>query len=177
MKKDRISFLADILSLELSETHKLMIANEYNSANDKPLVYINDEYGLQELCGGKDIAEILRASFYGGYNPIDPYVFFNAHGNLETTDEISDDWKAIAEWMIDGGYKDCFDAWNILNNVSYVETGDFETDFLDEFPYRFEIDGELAEEWFEYADYTLSYLLLTSWYDLKENYDNWLEER
>ena len=49
MKKDRISFLADILSLELSETHQLMIANEYNSANDKPLVYINDEYGLQEL--------------------------------------------------------------------------------------------------------------------------------
>ena len=177
MKKDRVSFLADILSLELSETHQLMIANEYNSANDKPLVYINDEYGLQELCEGKNIAEILRASYYGGYNPTDPYVFFNAHGNLETTDEVSNDWKTIAEWMIDGGYKNSFNAWDILNNVSYVETGDFENDFLDEFPYHFEIDEEKAREWFEYADYTLSYLLLISWHDLKENYDNWLEER
>lgn len=177
MKKDRISFLADILSLELSETHQLMIANEYNSANDKPLVYINDEYGLQELCEGKDIAEILRASYYGGYNPTDPYVFFNAHGNLETNDEISNDWQTIAEWMIDGGYENCFDAWNILNNTSYIETGDFENDFLDEFPYHFKIDEEKAREWFEYTDYVLSYLLLTSWHDLKENYDNWLEER
>lgn len=138
MKKDRISFLADILSLELSETHQLMIANEYNSANDKPLVYINDEYGLQELCEGKDIAEILRASYYGGYNPTDPYVFFNAHGNLETNDEISNDWQTIAEWMIDGGYENCFDAWDILNNVSYVEIGDFENDFLDEFSISFQ---------------------------------------
>lgn len=177
MKKDRISFLADILSLELSETHQLMIANEYNSANNKPLVYINDEYGLQELCEGKDIAEILRASYYGAYNPTDPYVFFNAHGNLETNDEVSNDWQTIAEWMIDGGYENCFDAWNILNNTAYFETGDFENDFLDEFPYHFKIDEEKAEEWFEYADYTLSYLFLTSWYDLKENYDNWLEER
>ena len=177
MKKDRISFLADILSLELSETHQLMIANEYNSANNKPLVYINDEYGLQELCEGKDIAEILRASYYGDYNPTDPYVFFNAHGNLETNDEVSNDWQTIAEWMIDGGYENCFDAWNILNNTAYFETGDFENDFLDEFPYHFKLDEEKAKEWFEYADYTLSYLLLTSWYDLKENYDNWLEER
>ena len=177
MKKDRISFLADILSLELSETHQLMIANEYYSAKDLPIVYNNDEDGLAELCNGMSVDEILRASSYGEYSYTEPYVFINSHGNLETSDEICCNWKTIAEWLIDGGYENCFDAWNILNNVSYVEVGDFENDFLDEFPYHFKIDEEKAREWFEYADYTLSYLFLTSWHDLKENYDNWLEER
>ena len=177
MKKDRISFLADILSLELSETHQLMIANEYYSAKDLPIVYNNDEDGLAELCNGMSVDEILRASSYGEYSYTEPYVFINSHGNLETSDEICCNWKTIAEWLIDGGYENCFDAWNILNNVSYAEVGDFENDFLDEFPYHFKIDEEKAREWFEYADYTLSYLFLTSWDDLKENYDNWLEER
>ena len=176
MKKDRISFLADILSLELSETHQLMIANEYYSANDLPIVYNNDEDGLAELCDGMTVNEILRASSYGEYSYTELYVFINSHGNLETTDEICCNWEKIAEWLIDGD-ENCFDAWSILNNVSYVEVGDFENDFLDEFPYHFKIDEEKAREWFEYTDYVLSYLFLTSWHDLKEDYDKWLEER
>lgn len=154
-----------------------MIANEYYSAKDLPIVYNNDEGGLAELCNGMSVNEILRASSYGEYSYTEPYVFINSYGNLETADEICCNWRTIAEWMIDGGYKNAFDAWDILNNVSYVDVGDFETDFLDEFPYHFKIDEEKAREWFEYTDYVLSYLLLTSWHDLKENYDNWLEER
>ena len=49
MKIQRITFLADILERELSETHQLMIINEHNSAKDEPLIYINDEDGLDEL--------------------------------------------------------------------------------------------------------------------------------
>jgi len=177
MISQRISFLADILERELSNEHQLMIANEYYSANGLPIIYNNDENGLEEVCLGMSANEILRASSYGEYSYTEPYVFINAHGNLETADEICCNWRTIAEWMIDGGYKDAFDAWDILNNVSYVEVGDFETDFLDEFPYHFHIDSDKAQEWYEYADYTLSYLLLTSWEDLKDEFEEWKEEK
>ena len=110
MRSQRISFLEDILERALSNEHQLMIANEYYSANDLPITYNNDEYGLAELCIGMSVDEILRASSYGKYSYTEPYVFINAHGNLETTDEVSNDWKAIAEWMFDGGCK------NLLQN-------------------------------------------------------------
>ena len=177
MRSQRISFLTDILEREISNECQLMIANEYYSANDLPITYNNDEYGLAELCNGMSADEILRASSYGNYSYTEPYVFINAHGNLETADEVCCNWRTIAEWMIDGGYENAFDAWNILNNVSYVDVGDFETDFLDEFPYYFLIDDDKAQEWYDYADYTLSYLLLTSWEDLKDDYDIWKKEK
>lgn len=177
MISQRISFLTDILERELSNEHQLMIANEYYSANGLPIIYNNDENGLEEVCCGMSANEILRASSYGNYSYTEPYVFINAHGNLETADEVCCNWRTIAEWMIDGGYKDAFDAWNILNNVSYVEVGDFETDFLDEFPYHFHIDSDKAQEWYEYADYTLSYLILTSWEDLKDEFEEWKIEK
>lgn len=176
MRSQRISFLTDILERTLSNECQLMIANEYYSANDLPITYNNDEDGLEELCNGMSANEILRASSYGKYSYTEPYVFINLHGNLETADEVCYNWRTIAEWMIDGGYAHCFDAWNILNNVSYVEVGDFETDFLDEFPYHFHIDSDKVQEWYEYADYTLSYLLLTSWEDLKDEFEEWLKE-
>lgn len=176
MRSQRISFLTDILERAISNEHQLMIANEYYSANDLPITYNNDEYGLEELCNGMSANEILRASSYGNYSYTEPYVFINLHGNLETADEVCYDWSTIAEWMIDGGYEYAFDAWNILNNVSYVEVGDFETDFLDEFPYHFNIDSDKAQEWYEYADYTLSYLFLTSWEKLKDEFNEWLKE-
>lgn len=176
MRSQRISFLTDILERAISNEHQLMIANEYYSANDLPITYNNDEYGLEELCNGMSANEILRASSYGNYSYTEPYVFINLHGNLETADEVCYDWSTIAEWMIDGGYEYAFDAWDILNNVSYVEVGDFETDFLDEFPYHFNIDSDKAQEWYEYADYTLSYLFLTSWEKLKDEFNEWLKE-
>lgn len=177
MRSQRISFLADILESTLSNECQLMIANEYYSANDLPIIYNHDEDGLEELCKGMSANEILRASSYGNYSYTEPYVFINAHGNLETSDEVCCNWRTIAEWMIDGGYNYAFDAWNILNNVSYVDVGDFEDDFLDEFPYHFQIDSDKVREWYEYADYTLSYLLLTSWEDLKDEFEEWKEEK
>ena len=178
MKSQRITFLANILEYEISNEHQLMIANEYYSANDLPIIYNHDEDGLAELCNGMSANEILRASSYGNYSYTEPYVFINAHGNLETSDEVCCNWRTIAEWMIDGGYENAFDAWNILNNTSYVDVGDFETDFLDEFSYYvlIDIDDDKAQEWYNYADYTLSYLLLTSWEDLKDVFKEWLKE-
>lgn len=177
MRSQRINFLTDILERTLSNEVQLMIANEYYSANDLPITYNNDEDGLAELCNGMSADEILRASSYGKYSYTEPYVFINLHGNLETADEVCYNWRTIAEWMIDGGYNYAFDAWNILNNVSYVDVGDFEDDFLDEFPYHFNIDSDKAQEWYEYADYTPSYLLITSWEDLKDEFEEWKEEK
>lgn len=177
MRSQRITFLSNILEYNISNGCQLMIANEYYSANDLPIIYNHDEDGLAELCNGMSANEILRASSYGNYSYTEPYVFINAHGNLETADEICCNWRTIAEWMIDGGYENAFDAWNILNNTSYVDVGDFETDFLDEFPYYVLIDDDKAQEWYDYADYTLSYLLLTSWEDLKDEYDIWKNEK
>lgn len=177
MRSPRITFLSNILEYNISNEHQLMIANEYYSANDLPIIYNHDEDGLAELCNGMSANEILRASSYGNYSYTEPYVFINAHGNLETSDEVCCNWRTIAEWMIDGGYENAFDAWNILNNTSYVDVGDFETDFLDEFSYYVLIDDDKAQEWYNYADYTLSYLLLTSWEDLKDEYDIWKNEK
>lgn len=177
MRSPRITFLSNILEYNISKGCQLMIANEYYSANDLPIIYNHDEDGLAELCNGMSANEILRASSYGNYSYTEPYVFINAHGNLETSDEVCCNWRTIAEWMIDGGYENAFDAWNILNNTSYVDVGDFETDFLDEFSYYVLIDDDKAQEWYDYADYTLSYLLLTSWEDLKDEYDIWKNEK
>lgn len=177
MRSQRITFLSNILEYNISNGCQLMIANEYYSANDLPIIYNHDEDGLAELCNGMSANEILRASSYGNYSYTEPYVFINLHGNLETADEVCYSWRTIAEWMIDGGYENAFDAWNILNNTSYVDVGDFETDFLDEFPYYVLIDDDKAQEWYDYADYTLSYLLLTSWEDLKDEYDIWKNEK
>ena len=176
MRSQRITFLSNILEYNISNGCQLMIANEYYSANDLPIIYNHDEDGLAELCNGMSANEILRASSYGNYSYTEPYVFINAHGNLETSDEVCCNWRTIAEWMIDGGYENAFDAWNILNNTSYVDVGDFETDFLDEFSYYVLIDDDKAQEWYNYADYTLSYLLLTSWEDLKDEFKEWLKE-
>ena len=118
MRSQRITFLSNILEYNISNGCQLMIANEYYSANDLPIIYNHDEDGLAELCNGMSANEILRASSYGNYSYTEPYVFINAHGNLETSDEVCCNWRTIAEWMIDGGYKNAFDAWNILNNVS-----------------------------------------------------------
>lgn len=177
MRSQRITFLSNILEYNISNGCQLMIANEYYSANDLPIIYNHDEDGLAELCNGMSANEILRASSYGNYSYTEPYVFINAHGNLETSDEVCCNWRTIAEWMIDGGYENAFDAWNILNNTSYVDVGDFETDFLDEFSYYVLIGDDKAQKWYNYADYTLSYLLLTSWEDLKDEYDIWKNEK
>ena len=177
MKSIRIGFLADVLSLQISEWHQLMIANEYYSATSKPLMATNNEDGLEDMCCGMSVDEILRASHYGNYVYTDKYVFINEHGNFETTNDICDEWRDIAEWMIDSGYKTAFDAWNILNNCGYVDDGRFQEDFLDEFPYRIDADAELVENWFEYADYTLSYLFLKSWDGLKDEFNEWVKEQ
>ena len=180
MKKLRLKFLTYALH-NLSDDVLRIIANEYTSAHDDITIYENNDWGLDDCCCGMSVDEILRASCYGNYTYTDSFVFINSHGNLESTNEISCvvDVHEIADWMIDGGYQCCFDAWDTLNNSTYCEQGCYEDDFADEISYYVltnECDDDIRE-WVEYCGYTLSHLLLTSWEDLKDDYYIWKSEK
>ena len=57
--------------------------NGYNGNLEDLVVLDNDEYGLELLFQG-NVDEALRASFFGAYNYLDPYVTLDAYGNLTT---------------------------------------------------------------------------------------------
>lgn len=70
----------------LNDWELIAIWNEY-CCNDN-CIYPMDE--LDELLGGMAPSEILRASYYGYFNPNDDYFKFNCMGNLVSTNSISE---------------------------------------------------------------------------------------
>ena len=73
--------------------------NEYCDANGmEDNIYSNDEDFLNEMFASP--AEAVRASFFGDYNWGDPWVAFNAYGNLQSYYDPVDgmDLDALAEW-------------------------------------------------------------------------------
>ena len=63
--------------------------------------------------------------------------------------------------------------------IIFYEFFCFFHDFADEISYNVlknECDDDIRE-WVEYSGYTLSHLLLTSWEDLKDEYEEWKEEK
>ena len=91
----------------LDDSSLLSIWNEYCGNDD--CVYPMDE--LDELLGGMAPSEILRASYYGYFNPNDDYFKYNSRGNLVSTNSISE-WIDIEElaMCIDENEKDFGDS-------------------------------------------------------------------
>jgi len=69
----------------LNEDELLFLNNEYTEYDE---VYYNDEYFLDEYFSTP--TEAVRAVYYGKYKYLDRYVIFNAYGNLESADDLSD---------------------------------------------------------------------------------------
>lgn len=179
MLKERINFISDCI-FRLNDETKLMIVNEYNDCMGNNRIYMNVEYGLEELAGGLSIDAVFRAISYGDYNYLDKFVKANEYGNFVSMNCIDTDLDSVAMWMIENAHCDAKDAWDILNASTFAESGTYIEDIADELGYLFTInDFEMLREWFdeECYDKTISDLVLTSWYDIYNRYMQWVARK
>ena len=179
MLENRIEFLADCIKRQNNDI-MLSIVNEYNDAVGNNRIYLNNEDGIDELCGGMSFDSILRAVFYGDYNYTDCFVWLNNYGNIVSSDDIPCSFCEVAEWMIENVEDGADDAWMIFNASGMVETGDIYNDLLDELDFNFKlVDTKLLTEWIEEEseNVKISYWFKTSWKDLQEDYSIWFEQK
>lgn len=179
MNKARLNFLTSVLN-NLNETTKLQIINEHRYYQSKTQIYFNEEDDIENMLDGYSHLEVMRMVHYGNYNFIDAYVYINPFGNLSSAHSLEDivdgaDMPEVAEWMIDSS--DAYDAWKILEASSYVETGEFEDDFVDEFEYITNADYDDIREWFQSENPTIEYIFTTSWEVLYEEFTIWKERK
>lgn len=181
MREFRVEFLADCIE-RMSDATMLAIINEYNDSMGNSNIYLNDEDGVESICGGMSYDEVLRAVSYGEYSYTDKFIWLNDYNNICSSDDILGvSFCEVAEWMIDEWNENAKDAWVIFNASSMVETGDIYDDLIDELNFRFnDKDMDSLGEWVEEESVMLtnfSYWVRESWEDLKEEYKDWLEEK
>lgn len=179
MNKARLEILSSIFN-NLNNTTKLQIINEHRYHQSKTQIYLNEEDEIENMLDGYSHLEVMRMVHYGNYNFIDAYVYINPFGNLSSASSLEDivdgaDMPEVAKWMIDSS--DAYDAWKILEASSYVETGEFEDDFVDEFEYATNADYDDIKEWFENENPTIEYIFTTSWEVLYEEFTIWKERK
>lgn len=176
MNKARLNFLISVLN-NLNNTTKLQIINEHRYYQSKTQIYLNEEDEIENMLDGYSHLEVMRMVHYGNYNFIDAYVYINAYGNLSSACSLEEFTyiPEVAEWMIDSS--DAYDAWKILEASSYVETGEFEDDFVDEFESVTNADYDDIREWFESENPTIEYIFTTSWEVLYEEFTIWKERK
>lgn len=176
MKEKRISALSSMIQ-RLDDRLILMIVNEYSDTS----YYINDEYGIDDMCSGMSYDEILRAVSYGNYTYLDKFVWVNDHGNIESSDDLDVSFHDLAEWMIDNADDRAEDAWMIFNESSYVEDGQFTDDLADEFYCAFpNTEWDEVLPWFEdnHGDHeSVKDYFTMSWLDLYEEFAIYLQEK
>lgn len=181
MREFRVEFLANCIE-RMSNDTMLAIINEYNDSMGNSNIYLNDENGIESICGGMTYDAILRAVSYGDYSYTDRFIWFNDYGNICSSDDILGvSFCEVAEWMIDEWNENAKDAWVIFNASSMVETGDIYDDLVDELQYRFSTQYELDSiaEWVESeTTETTSFAswVRESWVDLEEEFNEWCEE-
>lgn len=88
----RVERINDYLESLLDRGRISIIWNEYCGIDD--CVYPMGE--LDEVLGGTAPSDILRASYYGDFNPNDDYFKYNRRGNLVSTSTIRE-WVDIDE--------------------------------------------------------------------------------
>lgn len=176
MNKARLNFLTSVLN-NLNATTKLQIINEHRYYQSKTQIYLNKEDEIENMLDGYSHLEVIRMVHYGSYNFTDAYAYINAYGNLSSACSLEEFTyiPEVAEWMIDSS--DAYDAWKILEASSYVETGEFEDDFVDEFEYATDADYDDIREWFESENPTIEYIFTTSWEVLYEEFTIWKERK
>lgn len=176
MNKARLNFLISVLN-NLNNTTKLQIINEHRYYQSKTQIYLNEEDEIENMLDGYSHLEVMRMVHYGNYNFIDAYVYINAYGNLSSACSLEEFTyiPEVAKWMIDSS--DAYDAWKILEASSYVETGEFEDDFVDEFESVTNADYDDIREWFESENPTIEYIFTTSWEVLYEEFTIWKERK
>lgn len=176
MDKARLDILTSILN-NLNNTTKLQIINEHRYYQSKTQIYLNEEDEIENMLDGYSHLEVMRMVHYGNYNFIDTYAYINAYGNLSSACSLEEFTyiPEVAEWMIDSS--DAYDAWKILEASSYVETGEFEDDFIDELEYNTDADYDDIREWFESENPTIEYIFTTSWEVLYEEFTIWKERK
>lgn len=176
MNKARLNFLTSVLN-NLNETTKLQIINEHRYYQSKTQIYLNEEDEIENMLDGYSHLEVMRMVHYGSYNFTDAYAYINAYGNLSSACSLEEFTyiPEVAKWMIDSS--DAYDAWKILEASSYVETGEFEDDFVDEFESVTNADYDDIREWFESENPTIEYIFTTSWEVLYGEFTIWKERK
>lgn len=176
MNKARLNFLTSVLN-NLNNTTELQIINEHRYYQSKTQIYLNEEDEIENMLDGYSHLEVMRMVHFGSYNFTDAYAYINAYGNLSSACSLEEFTyiPEVAEWMIDSS--DAYDAWKILEASSYVETGEFEDDFIDEFENVTNADYDDIREWFESENPTIEYIFTTSWEVLYEEFTIWKERK
>ena len=89
--------------------------NSYNGSLDFLAYWENDEDFFNTFFSDNPM-EVARATFYGDYKYCDPYVRFNADGNLESFNkyELIEECKYYIDELVDG-LLDCWEYIDIYN--------------------------------------------------------------
>lgn len=94
---------------DMTNSQLLNLWNTYcNNYNMDDYIYENDEEELQYMFSSID--EALRAACYGSYNYTDPYVKFNAYGNLQSLTDMDVkceiDFDTLVDYLMEHGDED-----------------------------------------------------------------------
>ena len=124
--EDKIKQIENILdNLDLDELVSCCSCLDGDDA-----IYSMDNF--DELLGGKEPWEIVRAAYYGEFCPTDSYFRFNVYGNLESTgNPVRDGWVDtgdLARYAVDCGedfgdsdIQALFDQWDEEEEKSQID--------------------------------------------------------
>lgn len=106
---------------KMSNGDKLSLWNEYcglNNLDDDYICYMED---FDEIMEGKEPWEVARCCYFGDFNPTHEYFWFNAYGNLESTDYLGDviDIDEIVDYIIDN--EETFGYTEIMEVLAEME--------------------------------------------------------
>lgn len=165
-----------LFNLLYSNTDTLFeVYNEYLSYNDTTYIVKNDEDGLNDLFEGRAIFDIIRATCYGSYLITETYAKINDHGNLESFDYLEDmvDIHKIVDWMLDNK-EDAGCAWDCIR---YDEILAFDLHFQEMFECEWGLNADDVDKWYNDYEDAFEHVIMTSWDELKEEFDAWVANK
>lgn len=94
-EKSILEAIKEMDNFELIEIHNQYCENINYMDNQ---IFVNDEEFFEVYFNGR-INELIRAMYYGNFNPNEEFIKFDGYANLETFDNVENeiDIEAIAE--------------------------------------------------------------------------------
>lgn len=116
-----INTFAKTLSTLDDETQRL-IANEYGWGEGNPMIYPNNDFGLNEICQEVSVEYARSITPIGFYSPNDKFVYLDENNHLISFNRIMISWEDVARWMEDNRKESAEYAWEIYDHAISQES-------------------------------------------------------
>lgn len=97
------SDLSDLIKNEFMDVEDFLFIKSEHEEETGSLYFENEDYEINEIFYNMKPMEIIRTVYYGKYNFMDEYAYFNGYGNLcscspkDIAEEIKEDLNIIFE--------------------------------------------------------------------------------